>query len=123
MLWKTKPVKWVNVPGVEGDRLVYQPTAWSLKPKAIRINVALSFKNPLMNSVKWKRKNAPEVRECRDSPGLRALEMLGTKSFNLAAQNLRDSVTVDGLEKRCSDCWGFQVDFSPSSQLVRYRII
>lgn len=40
------------------------------------INVALSFKNPLMYSVKWKSKNVPEVRECHDSPGLRALEML-----------------------------------------------
>lgn len=67
MLGKIKPVKWINVLGVEGDRLVYQPTAWSLKPRAIRINVALSFRNPLMYSAKWKRKNVPEVRECHDS--------------------------------------------------------
>lgn len=49
----------------------------------------------------------PEVRECHDSPGLRALKMLGTKSFNLAAQKSRGGMTVDGLEKHSSHCHAF----------------
>ena len=49
----------------------------------------------------------PEVRERRDSPSPRALETLETKSFSLAAQKSRDSVTVDGLEKHSSYCRAF----------------
>lgn len=52
-----------------------------------------------------------------------ALEMLGTKSFNLAAQKSRDSVTVDGLEKHSSRRRAFKDDSSLSSQLFSYRII